>query len=310
MKLMLVMVLLAGCAMAGDSTPGLFISTNADHAAREAARSKAVPVRVKPLTAQQQEHLLKERISGGLGYTFHAFANMFLVSSRQQTAFSVGLMSTNSDIVKKELQAIFPQFYKPTLRELLDAIALQTAATWSYEVTGKFVEGDSTNTPPLEGFAIFEFVSAKRAKPFEVTLAKGWKAEDRGHWLTLVPPTFPVGLDIYEIGAYSAVDPAQEKALFKKVPAEVALEWAQRVKKNATRKELKPGKVGPYDAWFFEAMVPTHLGQDAHWRHWVFMVANKCYFIVSTIFPEREAELYPAVEQMLKSFKITKPKSD
>lgn len=306
----LTLVLWAGAATASERTSGIFISTNVDPTARKAARAKAVPMRVKLLTAQQQEHLLKERLSGGMEFTFESFANMFLCSSRQQINVGIGLMSTNTVILETELQTVFPGSYKPTLREFLDAIALQTAATWSYETTGKFVKGDSPNAPPLEGMAIFEFVAAQRVKPFEVTLAKGWTTKDRGHWLALIPPTFPVGMDIYEVGAYSADNPAQEQALLKKIPSEVALEWARRAKKNTTRKELKMGKVGPYDALFFETMVPTHLGKDAHWRQWVFMVANKCHFIVSTIFPECEAELYPAVEQMVKSFKATKSKND
>jgi hypothetical protein len=58
------------------------------------------------------------------------------------------------------------------------------------------------------------FEKTQRAKPSEVTLAEGWKSEDRGRCTACIPPTAPVGMDIYEIGAYSAKDRAREPELF------------------------------------------------------------------------------------------------
>src|SRR5207237_3081135 len=168
-----------------------------------------------------------------------------------------------------------------------DAIALQTFSEWKYDPTDKYVKTEIKH--PVEGLAkIFEFTRTQGKKPFEVTLAEEWKSIDKGNWLMLVPPSFPVGMDIYELGTYSSDDKATEKELFKKVRTEVAFEWAQRVAEDVDRTHLKPAKVGPYDALFFEAMVPSQLKKELRWRQWVFMVDNKCYFVVSTILPEME----------------------
>ena len=37
---------------------------------------------------------------------------------------------------------------------------------------------------------------------------------------------------------------------------------------------------------------------------WGLVVENKCYFVVSTIFPEFEDKIFPDVEAMLASFRI------
>jgi hypothetical protein len=270
-----------------------------------AATSKAKSSAIKSLTAQHQEQLLAARLDGEMGSSFNQFANMFLVASRVNLDWGVGLVTPSKEIAESELRSPFPGFYKPTLRELLDAIALQTFSEWKYEPSGKYVQSDLKRDPPVERLAIFEFTRKERKKPFTVALAKGWKAIDKGNWLMLVPPTFPVGMDVYEMGTYSSENKQKEKELLKRVPAEVALEWARRVHESATEKDIKPGKVGPYNALFFETMVPAKDGHKLHWRQWVFLVDKKCYFVVSTIFPEFEKAIYPDVEKMLKSFQIT-----
>jgi hypothetical protein len=105
------------------------------------------------------------------------------------------------------------------------------------------------------------------------------------------------------VGTYSADNPADEAELFQKVRAEVALEWAQRVRRDATADDMKPAKVGDFDALHYTAMVPSQLGGELRWRQWVFMAGNRCYFIVSTITPDLEDEIFPDVEAMLGTFR-------
>jgi hypothetical protein len=282
-------------------TPG---EAKAEKEAKKADSPAAKPPAVKPLSKEQQDDLLKQRISGGMGPTFSDFANVFLVLSRLKLSYGVGLMTTAKEIAAAELQSPFPKSYEPTLRELLDAIALQTFSQWKYDPSGKFFQSDVKGEAPVADLAFFEFTKAERRKPYEVDLAKGWKSVDKGNWTMFVPPSFPVGLDIYEVGSYSADDKTKEAELLKQIPQDVALMWAKRASEDAAKKDLKPAKVGRYDAIYFDTMVPTQLGQQAHWRQWVFMVDDKCYFIVSTIFPKYEDKIYPDVEAMLKSFKI------
>jgi hypothetical protein len=122
----------------------------------------------------------------------------------------------------------------------------------------------------------------------------------------LVPPSAPVGLDIYDMGTYSSDEQAGKNELLKEVRQEMALEWARRVRKNADLKGMKTRRVGAHEALFFEAMVPSRMNKDIHWRQWVFMVNNRCFFVVSTICPEEEAKILPDVEKILASFRAPK----
>lgn len=273
-----------------------------------ATSSSAKPAKteIKPLNAEQQKKLLATRLKGGMESSFGQFANMFLVLSRIQLGQGIALMTSDREISQTELQSPFPDFYQPTLAEFLDAIALQTHSQWKYDPSDKYFKSEVKHDTPVEGLAIFEFTKTERKKPFDVTLAKGWKRLDKGNWLMLVPPTFPVGLDIYEMGTYSTDDKAKQADLLKKVQREVSLEWARRVSKDAAPEKLKTTKVGLYDALFFEAMIPSQLNKEIRWRQWVFMVDSKCYFVVSTILPELEEQIFPDVEKMLASFKVKK----
>ncbi len=271
-----------------------------------AETGKARSAAIKPLTEEQQEQLLGARLEGGMDSSFRQFANRFLISSRIQLDTGVGLVTSSREISESQLQSPFPGFYKPTLRELLDAIALQTFSEWRYDPTSKYFKSEVESESPVQGLAMFEFTQAKRQKPFQVDLAKGWQSIDKGNWLMLVPPNFPVGMDIYEMGTYSSDDKTTTKDLFNKVRTEVALEWAKRVRQDASQKDLKSVKVGPYEALFFESMVPSQLGKEIHWRQWVFMNDDKCYFVVSTILPELEKKIFPDVEKMLASIRVKK----
>ena len=269
----------------------------------ENAKTKAS---IKPLTKEQQEHLLKQRLSGGMGNTFRQFTNQFLVMSRINLPYGVGLMTPSKEIASTELQPVYPQFYKPTLREFLDVIALQTKAQWKYDPTSKYFHSE-VETGPVKDLAIFEFTETDREKPYQVTLPRGWRSVDKGHWTMYVPPVFPIGMDIYELNTYSSND-KDEANLLKRVPKEVSLEWAKRAKDEIDPKEFTPAKVGPYSALYFETMMPLRDGTTVRWRQWTFMIGNKCYGVVSTIFPQYEKQIFPDVQSMLASFRIKVPK--
>lgn len=255
--------------------------------------------KVKQLSKEEVDQLLSQRLEGGMSFTFNQFANMFLVNSKILLGEAVGLVTGSEKVAKSPLMSPFPQFYKPTLREFFDAIGLQTFSEWKYDPSGKYMVNKTKHAAEM---AIFEFSEHERKKPYELSMAKGWANSDRGNWTMYSPPTFPVGLDVYEMGTYSSADKSSQAELFKKVPGEVALEWAKRVQPKATREDLKTAKVGPYDAVYYESMVKSQMKKPVHWRQWVFMVGHTCYFVVSSILPEMDSKIYPDVEQMLKTF--------
>ncbi|MEA3208709.1 MAG: hypothetical protein QOE70_1766 [Chthoniobacter sp.] len=298
------LLLSAGCGFCQDH-PAKKESTKPSGTEKEEKYDKKVPLKVLP--PAELDQILQHRLNGGLSDKFKQFANMFFVRSGLDTGWNVGLSGADDEIARTELQPVFPQFYKPTLRELLDTIALQTFSTWSYRKEDQFLGSKANEKEDRSDIIIVHFQKTQRAKPYEVTLATDWKSEDRGHWTACIPPSAPMGMDIYETGTYSAKDKAREPELFERVRKAVALDWAQRVKPGSQADDLKRAKVGPFDALFFESMIDARTGSKVHWRHWVFMAGNECYFIVSTIFPDDEKTFYPDVEGMLKTFRIRKP---
>lgn len=297
----LALALLAGLSIFfGSATQGSL--ANVDDVA-----DSSNPARVKQLSKEEVGKLLEKRLNAGMGHSFAQFANMFFVSSRRDLGQSMGLMTSSEKIAKTLLQSPFPAFYKPSLRELLDSISLQTFSQWKYDPSGKYIDkkAKAAHLSPKEmEMAIFEFSESERSKPYELTLAKGWTGSDKGNWTLYSPPGLPVGMDIYEMGSYSADNKDEQEALFKQVPTEIAFEWAKRVQARAQKSDLKTASVGPYEAVYFESMVKSQIKKDVRWRQWVFMVGNRCFFIVSTIFPDSEDKIYPELIEMLKSFHV------
>ena len=89
---------------------------------------------------------------------------------------------------------------------------------------------------------------------------------------------------------------------------QMSLEWAKGAKDGVDENDFTEAKVGPYEALHFETMMPLQVGSTVRWRQWVFMVDNKCYGVISTIFPPYEERLFPDVQAMVASFKIRKVK--
>ncbi|MBL9177471.1 MAG: hypothetical protein JNM65_05360 [Verrucomicrobiaceae bacterium] len=269
------------------------------------AKDAFVKTPLKVLPQDEINKIMSRRLEGSLGHSFGQFANMFLVRSRMDTDVSVMLKAANGDIADTELQAVFPEFYKPTLAELCDSIALQTFSKWSYEKDDQHVMSGVPGQKLIdEGIVVLSFnPDSGRKKPFTLTPASGWRHEDRGHWEMFIPPSAQVGMDIYEVGRYSAKKGEDEKKLMLRVRKEVSLEWAGKVHPKVGEKDLKLAKVGPFEALHFEASVPSRLGKDVHWRQWVFLAGDRCFFIVSTLFPEQEDTVWPDVQEMLKSFR-------
>lgn len=260
-------------------------------------------VHVEALTKEQVAELLKHRLSGDINGTFGEFASMFVASSKVNLGTVVSFVSLSDKIMKARLTARNPLFYQPTLGEFLDTIGQETSSVWSYEPTGKFFYSKVKSDEPVSGIAAFEFTEAPVQPHYEMTLASGWKFTNKGYWVTYSPATFPVGLEVYDLGTYSASDPAQEETFLKSVPERVALEWARRVKSEVSKEELRADKVADYNAVLFEAKVPGQSNQTVHWRQWVFMSGNRCFLIISAALPEFEDRIYPDVKAMLKSFK-------
>jgi hypothetical protein len=258
-----------------------------------------------PLSDTQLVSLLAERLDGSMGDTFAQFANMFLVRSHLDLTHGIVLSTPDDSVAEAELMSVFPRAYQPTLREFLDAIALQTHTRWQYVTESPTLQ--SSSSEPVKGVACFQFNPAKSGLDFTIAVPEGWTIRDGGNRLMCCPRSFPVGIDFYEVGQYSFKEGASNK--MEGIVDAVALEWAGRAKPGAAKADMKKAKVGDYEALSFVTRVPSRLGVELIWRQWVFAAGNRCYFVISTLDDENATKLKSDVEGILQSFKIGKKSS-
>jgi hypothetical protein len=262
--------------------------------------------RLKMLPQPAIEKLLAGRLNGFLApnQPFVDFMSEFFVRSKLDLNMSIGVASKSAQINAAVLEPAFPANYKPTLRELLDAIALQTNSKWSYEESAQVVPTEDQSEAPLEGIAIFEFTPLEQPKPlgFAMTPASGWRVERHGNWEAYIPPTAPLALDFHVSGQITDDDAGKQAETQAKAPEKVCIDAYKKVKPIAAARDLTKAKVGPYDAFYCEHSLPIKTGENIRWRQWNFIVGDQLMYVVSTIPKEKESELLPAILEMVKSF--------
>ena len=259
-----------------------------------------------PLSDTQLSALLAERLDGSMGGAFAQFANMFLVRSHLDLTHGIVLSTSDDSVAEAELMSVFPRAYQPTLREFLDAIALQTHTRWQYVTESPTLQ--SSSDEPVKEVACFQFTPAKSGLDFTIAVPEGWTIRDGGNRLMCCPRNFPVGIDFYEVGQYSFKEGVASK--MGGIVEAVALEWAGRAKPGAAKADMKKAKVGDFEAWSFVTRVPSRLGMELIWRQWVFAAGNRCYFVISTLDDENASKLASEVEGILQSFKIGRKRSN
>ena len=236
-------------------------------------------VRLTALTAPQQEALLVRRRSGGMLGTFNSFASLLYAMD------DIVVHSDDRKIGEVALNSPFPDFYKPTSAELFNAIARQTASSWSYDAKR----------------AYWVFAKPAMPMPFKITLAKGWESEERGNYLFCKPPGAPVGMDIYVMAEFSS-EPA-DPGLPAKMREAAAIMFARGFKKEGTAADMSTVKVGAYDSLHFKTPTPR---PGTTWRQWAIAEAGQVVVIVSAIDDGNEKEVLPGVEEALRSFELKK----
>ena len=231
------------------------------------------------LTVEQQKTLLAHRLpSGVITGTFAAYGSLL------SAALDLAIHTDDKEVGNTELHSPFPDFYKPTIKELLDTIALQTKSSWSYNAQTDY----------------WVFAKPAAAKPFSLTLADNWTFNDRGIYVSYKPPTFPVGMDIYYYGVYSSDEISQQELTWKRVRNSWATGFASRLKPGVTISEMKPVSVDGVESLYFESPTPRPGGM---WRQWALVKNGHAFVIVSTL-PADDKKLLADVESMVKSFRV------
>lgn len=231
------------------------------------------------LNAEEQKKFISRRLrSGVITGTFAAYGS-FLYAT-----LDIAIHTDDKEIGDSELHSPFPDFYKPTIKELLDTIALQTKSSWSYN--------------PKTGY--WTFAKPAPAKPFSITLADKWTGEDRGVYVSYKPSTYPVGMDIYYYGRYSSDDSSQQ-VIWERVRNSWAIGFASRFKRAVTISEMQPVSIDGVDSLYFQTLTPR---PGVMWRQWALVKNGHAFVIVSTL-PADNKDLLSDVESMVKSFHVS-----
>jgi hypothetical protein len=232
----------------------------------------------KQLSSEQQVQFLHAKAPTIHGETFADFADAL-------TESGLAPVFTSSAKVKKiRLHPIWPESYRPTFAELFEAIARQTGTTMKYDNASNRWAFDPPAMP----------------LPYSLTLAKGWRTEDRGDYTAYIPSVAPVGMDIYMIGRYQNLSDAQVKQL----NAEHALKFADMIRSGATTDDMKSATVDGCEALTFVSKAPM---AGRQWRQWAFFKSGEAFVIVSTYDDANTSKIVADVDSMVASFHVLEP---
>jgi hypothetical protein len=218
--------------------------------------------------------------TGAMLGSFDSYASLLFATS------DVAIHTNEPALAKKQLWAPFPEKYKPTWGELFEAIGRSTGSSFLFDANTDY----------------WVFAKPAMPLPYSITLAKGWKAEDRGEYVAHIPSIAPVGMDVYVCGRYSGDE--DEPNLFLSVRDELAGTFAEPFEPNTPAKAMKRVQVDGAEALYYEGAHPKN--PSVAWRQWVFVKDGRGIAIVSAIKKENEAKLLPDVQAMVASFKLVK----
>lgn len=230
---------------------------------------------------QPSEFLFKRASTGAIQGTFRSFAQQLYARDK------VRLHTDLKEVEDIRLHSIFPDFYKPTYKELFDTVAYQTKLRWKYDPTHNR----------------WFFAARPRELPFTI-MALDWHSYDEGMYVRYVPPTASGGMDIYLMGSYSDASSygSDRTELMEKIRDSLAIKFAKNLKPDVTALEMKKVQVAGAEALYFET--PSPLSENI-WRQWVFLKYGRALVIVSAI-AKNDDQTWTDVDVMVNSIQLKK----
>jgi hypothetical protein len=198
----------------------------------------------------------------------------------------IAIRSSIEDPFSVQLQHPYPDTYKPTWNEFMDALARQIQCSWKYDFK--------------TGYWIFE--NEIMEYPFELDIAENWTKRDQGNHVVYIPNIAPVGMDVYMMGHYSADDEASLENIYTEAKKHVSRLIAIRFNPSLTDEDFSLAEVAGTDALFFTSPVPNK--PNLIWRQWVLVKNGSCFMIVSVMDKDNEKALLTSVKEMVKSFSV------
>ncbi len=232
------------------------------------------------ISEAEQKELLETRLeSSPIQGNFGSFGSLLFAF------YDLAIHTDHKEIGSVKLGSPFSDGYKPTWKEVFDAVAVQTQTFWSYDAKRNY----------------WLFTPTQNSSTYNIKIADGWTSRNEGIYVGYKPPTFPVGMDIYQLGSYSAQETKNEVKLFNDIRENLALRFAKGFNPNVKAKDMQIVKVDEADALYFEAPAPKR--EDVMWRQWVFVKNGKAFAIVSSLM-KKDTRLVEDVQSMVKSFRV------
>jgi hypothetical protein len=241
-----------------------------------------------PVTSQDTgpdidpQSLVEQRYSAvPLFRTFRSF-----VGSAYATA-KVWVYADGDDepMYASELVYTYPRFYTPTWREMFDSAARQLRGKWEWNPQNRQFKFERTNEDPAIG----------------VKLAKDWRRQDRGLYVWHAPRGLPMGMDIYFLGHYTA--DAKQPDLIEKARAHAAMFILGQFPAPPKVETMQRIRVASGEA-LYARVLPR---PGVVWRQWALVKDGNAFLIVSALPEEKEGELSPVVDEMVRTFGPLQP---
>jgi len=245
--------------------------------AKDPAGVQEVKIERSGLSPAEQAKFLQSRGPGAMLGKLGSFASLLYAAE------DILVGSSSKEVLDRSLHTSYPSraIYEPTRAEFFDTIARQTGSHYTY-----MAENNS-----------WIFDEPAMPLPYTITMAPGWKAEDRGQYVAYIPEVAPVGMDIYMMGRYSDMSPETKS----KVEDFMAMAFTQVLPKKLTTADMKRVEVDGVQALYYECpgKVP-----DMRWRQWAFIKNGQGYLIVSAFKTDTADKIVPDVDNMVKSFHV------
>jgi hypothetical protein len=260
--------------------PVIFSNGNAVWASPKAKKHTHKPaqpavLKRKSLSPAEQQKFLKVRGPGVMMGNFRSYASLLFAVA------DICIGSKDQNVINSILYSWYPdkELYMPTHAELFDMIARQTGSSFSYDAKADF----------------WAFQPPSLPIPFTVQKANGWTEEERPGYVAYIPPTAPVGMDIYMMGKYSGLTPDKER----KIIEHGAALYSKRIDPKSTAKTMKEVTVDGVAALYFSSPAPS---PGMLWRQWAFLKNGELYVIVSAYKEEQKEQIEKDVDSMVATF--------
>lgn len=189
----------------------------------------------------------------------------------------------------------YPEFYTPTIREVLDIMAWQTRSYW------KHIETKIVND--------FILLGAHNDLPYIIDLKSNWRTKPVGFYSWHAPDIAGFGMDIYYLGHFTPPDEVEQDAFSKQVLEFASLSVLKMYNMMPNPSPLGDMKMVAFNDHHAEKALywePKEGLNGRAWRQWALFIDGHAFLIVNAAYPQNKGSVFKDVDEMLQTFRLNK----